>query len=258
MKNMFAIVSVPVCPMRKESAHRSEMVSQLLWGEWGTVLEETTDFVRIRHQYDQYEGWCQRSQLWLNDTAPAAGSELTADWVNTIDVYGEPMQVSFGTPLDLADDPVLSARYGIGYSGNRLTPYPERSPALIEQLGKQFINTAYLWGGRSVFGIDCSGFVQQIYRCFGIPLPRDAYQQAELGEVVGFLQETIPGDLAFFDNAEGRITHVGILLTPDRIIHASGQVRIDRIDSMGIVNTRTGERTHQLRLVKRVPNPQKP
>ena len=113
------------------------------------------------------------------------------------------------------------------------------------------LHTAYVWGGRSAFGIDCSGFTQLVFKSFGIVLFRDAYQQATQGEVVGFLQEAKTGDLAFFDNAEGRITHVGMLINEHEIIHASGKVRIDRIDSQGIVNVDTNERTHQLRIIKR-------
>jgi cell wall-associated NlpC family hydrolase len=82
-------------------------------------------------------------------------------------------------------------------------------------------------------------------------LPRDAYLQAAKGEAVGFLQETKCGDLAYFDNDEGRITHVGLLLTQDTIIHSSGKVRVDKIDNLGIVNSNTGERTHKLRIIKR-------
>ena len=107
-----------------------------------------------------------------------------------------------------------------------------------------------MWGGRSVFGIDCSGFVQQVYAYFNIQLPRDAYQQAGMGKDIGFLAETICGDLAYFDNKEGKITHVGIMLDAQTIIHASGRVRIDYIDQAGILNKETGERTHQLRIVK--------
>jgi cell wall-associated NlpC family hydrolase len=120
----------------------------------------------------------------------------------------------------------------------------------IKEKANTFLDTPYLWGGKSKCGIDCSGFCQQVFKIFGIVLPRDSYLQAELGEVVGFLEEARCGDLAFFDNEEGRITHVGILLGNNEIIHSSGKVRIDRIDHQGIINAETGVRTHRLRIIK--------
>lgn len=125
----------------------------------------------------------------------------------------------------------------------------------LNQVARRYLDVPYLWGGKSLFGIDCSGFCQQVFRQFGIKLPRDAYQQAEHGEVVGFLQEVVCGDLAFFDNEEGRITHVGMMLNIHEIIHSSGKVRIDKIDHQGIINSETGVRTHQLRIIKRYKKP---
>jgi len=109
-----------------------------------------------------------------------------------------------------------------------------------------------LWGGRSPFGIDCSGFTQMVYKLCGMPLKRDAWMQAEQGQDIHLLDETQPGDLAFFDNEEGRIIHVGILTTKNRIIHASGKVRLDSIDHQGIFNSETKRYTHNLRLLKRL------
>lgn len=125
----------------------------------------------------------------------------------------------------------------------------------MRQTALGYLDVPYLWGGKSKCGIDCSGFSQQVFKSFGIKLPRDAYQQAEMGEVVGFLLEAQCGDLAFFDNEEGRITHVGIMLNTDEIIHASGKVRIDKIDNQGIVHSETGARTHKLRIIKRYKKP---
>ena len=123
---------------------------------------------------------------------------------------------------------------------------------MVKMAALLYENVPYLWGGKSSFGIDCSGYVQQVCKLFGKPLPRDAYQQAAHGEVVHFLQEAQCGDLAFFDNEEGNIVHVGILFSAGEIIHASGKVRVDDIDSFGIVNRATGQRTHKLRVIKRV------
>jgi cell wall-associated NlpC family hydrolase len=115
-----------------------------------------------------------------------------------------------------------------------------------------YLNSPYLWGGRTPFGIDCSGYSQIVYRMCGVDLPRDASQQAEVGDRLSFIEEATPGDLAFFDNNEGRITHVGILLGDNKIIHASGKVRVDRIDHQGIFNDEMHDYSHHLRLITRV------
>ena len=120
---------------------------------------------------------------------------------------------------------------------------------LIEN-AMMYLNSPYLWGGRTPFGIDCSGLSQMVYRLNGIDLPRDADEQAEVGTTLSFVEESDPGDLAFFDNAEGKIVHVGIILENNHIVHASGKVRIDRIDQQGIFNTDLGNHTHKLRLIK--------
>ncbi len=245
---------VPVSPMRRESTHRAEMVSELLFGEYAEVLEKTKDFTRIRGLYDGYEGWCQSNQLAAVDNISTTGNSLSAEWASVIDCNGQPMHISLGTPLDILNDG--KAQIGtnqFAYTGKTLDPSQASfNTEALTGIAMQYLNTPYLWGGRSVFGIDCSGFAQQVFRFFDQPLPRDAYQQVDKGEVVGFLAEARKGDLAYFDNEEGRITHVGILLGPDTIIHASGKVRIDKIDSMGIMNVETGERTHKLRIIKRV------
>jgi gamma-D-glutamyl-L-lysine dipeptidyl-peptidase len=252
----FVVCIVPVSPMRKEASHQSEMVNELLFGEIAESLEETNGFCKLRSLYDDYEGWCQAGQLVSVDFNGLLPSNdiLTADWVSQIDINGSPMHLPLGSSLLVwPGGKGVTGNYSISYSVNiRETEKTIITPELIKKFSLLFLNTPYLWGGKSVFGIDCSGFVQQVYRMLNKKLPRDAYQQAVIGESVGFLQEAICGDLAFFDNEEGRINHVGLLLNADTIIHASGKVRIDKIDNMGIVNAETGERTHKLRIVKRV------
>ncbi|MES2371240.1 MAG: C40 family peptidase [Bacteroidota bacterium] len=251
----FVICMVPAAPMRKEDAHRSEMVSQLLFGEIAEVLEETKVFTKLRCLYDGYEGWCQSSQLSGIEASQVNtnGKELTNNWVTPIEFNGNTMQLSLGSSLGLLQNGKASVdKYSFSYAGKTWNPVEAViTEEALTQRAFQYLNTPYLWGGRSVFGIDCSGFVQQVYHFFNQPLLRDAYLQAGEGEVVGFLQETKCGDLAFFDNEEGRITHVGMLLNADTIIHSSGKVRVDKIDNMGIINSDTGERTHKLRIIKR-------
>ena len=254
-KMSFVTPIVPVTPMRLEASHRSEMVSQLLFGESASILETGKDFIKVSSLYDDYIGWIQKSQLVEITEAQAllGNGLLNGDVLRAITCNGAPMQVSFGSPLHFFEHGSAKiGSYEFHYEGKFWNPAEAQfNEATLKWVSHQFLNTAYLWGGRSIFGIDCSGLTQQVFRFLAIKLPRDAYQQAALGEVVGFLQEAKCGDLAFFDNAEGKITHVGIMLDNASIIHASGKVRIDAIDNMGIINSDTGERTHQLRIVKR-------
>ena len=127
-----------------------------------------------------------------------------------------------------------------------------KSSVLLERVAMRYLNAPYLWGGRSPFGIDCSGFTQMVFKFTGIKLLRDAYLQAEQGTVINFIEESQPGDLAFFTNEEGRITHVGIILKDQQIIHASGKVRIDKIDHFGIYSATQKKYSHQLKIIKRM------
>jgi gamma-D-glutamyl-L-lysine dipeptidyl-peptidase len=252
----YAVCRVPVAPLRAEAAHKSEMVSQLLLAEAGLVLEEAKDFVKLQSLFDGYEGWCQRTQVVLvaDWSREEPQQQYTSDWINKVTINGVPAQVPMGVPvLSEANAALLHAQLRIDYSQATIWNTAGAVPTsnAIEKRAFPFLNTPYLWGGRSVFGIDCSGFTQMVFRFFNIALLRDAYLQAAQGDVVGFLQQARCGDLAFFDNAEGRITHVGILLNPFEILHASGNVRIDKIDNAGIVNVDLIMRTHQLRIIKR-------
>lgn len=253
---VYLVCCVPVAPLRAEPSHKSEMVSQLLFGEAGILQEETRDFIKIKCLHDGYEGWCQRIQLasgvgYEPDARPAV---FVGDWTDKVSINGTTAFVSMGTPViapahvDITIGPYRIS-YLIASPWNAATARPTAEG--IYARAARYLNTPYLWGGRSVFGIDCSGFAQMVLRFFNIPLLRDAHMQATQGESIGFLQEARCGDLAFFDDEEGMITHVGILLNEQEIIHAAGKVRIDKIDNAGIVNTDTHQRTHKLRIIKR-------
>ena len=250
-----AICCVPVGPLRAEPSHRTEMVSQLIFGECCEVLEQIKEWSRVRVKYDEYEGWCTSVHLTEIDGKEyeSVGS-LTPEWVASLEYNGHPMMVPMGSHMTAMKNGRAQWRKNqVHYKGKTWEPGDQEADAkAIRQLTLKFLNIPYLWGGKSVFGIDCSGYAQTVYKFLGIPILRDAWQQATQGEPVGFLEETKTGDLAFFDNEEGRITHVGILLKPNEIIHASGKVRIDKIDNMGIVQSDTNLRTHHLRLIKRV------
>jgi hypothetical protein len=252
-----AICCVPVSPLRSEASHRTEMVSQLVFGECCEILEQTKEnWTRVHLRYDGYEGWCQSAQITAIDEAgyENSGQMLAPGWVETLDYNGHPMRVPMGSHLGSLKNGRADWRNNqVQWNGNLWDPAAAPADAAsIRQLVCQFLNTPYLWGGKTVFGADCSGFTQTVFKFLNIPLLRDAYQQATQGESVGFLEEAQLGDLAFFGSEDGKITHVGILLNAGEIIHSSGKVRIDKIDNMGIVQSESFRRTHPLRVIKRL------
>ena len=259
----YAGCCVPVSAIRNEPSHRSEMISQLLFGECCTLLEYGADnlptgqagWVRIKCRYDDYEGWCQQSHLVAigEEIFLQADKELTDGWVNEIDYNGHNMHVPLGSSLtSLKRGKAFWRKNSIQYAGKVWKPLGVKiTSKMIKQVAFKFLNTSYLWGGRSVFGIDCSGYSQMVYKFLNVPLPRDARYQAEKGDTVKSLKEAVCGDLAFFDNEDGKITHVGIILNNREIIHSSGKVRLDKIDNEGIVNLETKQRTHKLKIIKR-------
>lgn len=241
---------VSVCPVRETPNHRTEMSSQLLLGEQVHVLDRSVEgWLQIRSIHDGYEGWCQAIQLAeLNPpvTEPAGYFDRELGFAN---VNGQPMPVFMGTPV--YESTLTAGVFSISFTGLSIQADPADKHLQVQELALQYLNSPYLWGGRTFAGIDCSGFAQMVYRQLGIHLLRDAYLQAGEGESVGFLQEVEPGDLAFFDEPDGRITHVGILLNDHEIIHSSGKVRIDDIDHDGIISRDQKRRTHRLRIIKR-------
>jgi cell wall-associated NlpC family hydrolase len=232
------------------------MVSQLLFGETCVTLEKTRDrWVRVRCLYDGYEGWCQEGHVLEGEEEHLSQSPglLAGDLVNELGFNGGKMIIPLGSVLTGLNNGKLEwKQHNLYYKGTVFNPAEaSKDEATIRAIAFKFLNTAYLWGGKSVFGVDCSGFTQTLYKFLGVQLWRDAYQQATQGEVIGFLQEARCGDLAFFDNDEGRITHVGVLLNDHEIIHASVKVRVDKIDNFGIMHAERFERTHKLRIIRR-------
>jgi gamma-D-glutamyl-L-lysine dipeptidyl-peptidase len=252
----FVVSIASVCPMRKEPSHRSEMVSQLLFGEFAGVVEKQKDFTRVRCLYDGYEGWCQSSQLEFADSSMETVQFLLTLTDSVLVGEDTSIPIHFGSPVyGGADDEISFGTRPVYYTvgdkkiWNAATEVCD--PAQIRSVAENYLGTSYLWGGKSVFGIDCSGFVQQVYKFFGVRLLRDAYLQAEQGEAV-FYNDIQFGDLAFFKNENDRITHVGLMLDGYQIIHASGRVRIDELRTDGIYSSETGDRSHVLHSIRRV------
>ena len=245
-------------PLRAEASDRAELVNVVLFGETFEILEKQVKWSRIRLHHDLYEGWIDNLQY----------QELSAEDFNLIQsadrhVCSETVQllqaedaakstlIPQGSVLPLFDGKTTAVGGQVFKFEGEQTKGTGTREALVHT-AFSYLNAPYLWGGRTPFGIDCSGFTQMVYRQYGSSIPRDASQQAKKGETLSFLEECLPGDLAFFDNSEGAITHVGIVLEDGKIIHASGRVRVDGLDHSGIYNAELGRHTHKLRVLKRL------
>lgn len=252
----YAFVNVPAAPVRRKPMHRKEMINQLLFGEAVQVLKTKDDlWVKIRGLHDGYEGWITTTQLEETDelTATAGSSFAAMDLLNTLIVENKIINIPVGSSLPFfADGKGRLGKTVYEFEG-KVLKRDEQQPgtALVKQLTQPWLNAPYLWGGRTPLGVDCSGFVQVVFKLMGIDMPRDAWQQAQEGRPVKKFSEARTGDLAFFSSKED-ITHVGILLDNAEIIHASGKVRTDAIDKKGIISADTGETTLKLRAVRRL------
>ena len=254
MVPQFAICTVYAAPLRAAATHRAEQVSQLLWGETARILEEgEKGWCRVRCLWDGYEGWCTAGQLTqISTEAARAGAPYLVTSLKSTLVFEEGHEA----PLPLGAALWGARTIGGGTFKGRKERFTTLSASekcpVTEAL--RYREAPYMWGGRSPAGIDCSGLVQMAFKLCGQAVPRDASQQAETGETVDFLQHARRGDVAFFDNEEGRIIHVGLLLDGAHILHAtdtSGRVVTDRIDGEGIVSVQLRRRTHRLRLIRR-------
>ena len=258
---MFGICNQSIVPCRSEAGHRSEMVTQLLFGEHFTIVEETEEWLPIITAYDTYDCWISNKQYLSikEETFKKLQSEHQP-------LCAEPMQliqdkntsgffpIVAGSTLPFLTKNTMQVENSLyEFSGEYVLPNEDTiARNKIISTGFNYLNSPYLWGGRSFFGIDCSGFTQIVFKLNGFKLPRDASQQALLGLPLSFVEEAQAGDLAFFDNEEGKIIHVGIILDDAKIVHASGKVRVDKLDHYGIFNVDTKRYSHHLRVIKRI------
>ena len=253
----FGICILNAIPLRKEADDKSEMVSQILLGETFTITDSDNNWFKVNLDFDNYEGWIYINQInELSETEYLKIKESNLYTLNELitfltDQNNNLQTISLGASLPLFKDNIFQISDKI-FEMEGMVNHGELLKSNLVKTAHLFLNTPFLWGGRTPFGIDCSGFTQMVYKVNGYSLFRDAYQQANQGEVLSFIEESEPGDLAFFDNEEGEIIHVGIILANNYIIHCDGKVRIDRLDHSGIYNVDTKRHTHNLRIMKKV------
>ncbi len=273
------ICLIGTAALRKVADHRSEMVNQLLFGDIVLITDSKKEWIFVETLEDGYQGWIARNQLHALDESDFLRLEQSNRFITT-SMYGVVKVTAPAKELDdieanISGDPaenkpvdsfIISAGSTFYASSNGKMSVPgllfeykgeytivtTKTRSLIPEYALRFRSVPYLWGGRSVFGVDCSGFTQLIHKMAGISIARDSFMQAREGETIHLIGEAEPGDLVFFDNEEEIITHTGILLGQNTVIHAHGKVRIDRIDHQGIFNTDINKYSHNLRIIKRI------
>ena len=246
----YGICNLSIVPLRIEPSDTCELVSQVLYGEVFKVLEQRKSWSRIRLAYDKYEGWIDNKQ-YIEITADNYETVISQDHILSTDL----IEYVQDDAEQLYTIPLGSSLNGLDllnhtFDGNASSEKKDKSNLI--KTAFLYLNAPYLWGGKTPFGIDCSGFTQMVYKLNGYHLLRDASQQATQGHALSFIEESEPGDLAFFDNAEGNIIHVGIIMEDNYIIHSHGKVRIDRLDHSGIYNADKRSHTHKLRVIKKI------
>jgi hypothetical protein len=246
----YGICNLSIVPVRSEPSDTCELVSQVIYGEIFKVLEQRKSWSKIRLAYDAYEGWIDNKQY----------VEITEDSYKSLKSEGHVLSMDLIEYIEDEKQQLLTIPIGASLNGLNLLKHKFNGRSTTKKHSKEnlietafmYLNAPYLWGGKTPFGIDCSGFTQMVYKLNGYNLFRDASQQATQGIALSFIEESEPGDLAFFDNNEGQIIHVGIIMENNYIIHAHGKVRIDRLDHFGIYNTDKNTHTHRLRVIKKI------
>ena len=251
MSLKYAYCKVSISPVRLENKDQSEIVTQLLFGEVFQIEEIDGSWCKILTFYDNYPGWIDVKHFkpltekefnrWMDGVSyeKSIYRNLITPWGKQRIVKGSFIPFACDLPFKIGSD-----EFQLEEAFENITSDS------IYDIATEYLNSPYLWGGKTPFGIDCSGLTQTVFRFSGINLPRDASQQAEHGMKIDFTDHQ-SGDVAFFHNMSGKITHVGILNGKGQIIHASGCVRIDTITFEGIVNNDSNELTHKLNCIKR-------
>ena len=255
----YGVCRLSVVPVRREPAHTSELVTQLLFGDHYEVSERSKDgkWLMIRIHFDLYTGWIDSKQHHLISRDyfqyfSDAEFKITTDISSTLLYNKAPITVLMGSVMPISSTELFKMEEQFAFNGEAKNLGQKREYEYLRSTALKYLNAPYLWGGKTPFGIDCSGFTQMVFRICGYLLLRDAFQQSSQGKPVDNLAESKPGDLVFFSNDKGRISHTGILIGPDKIIHASGRVRIDSLDDKGIRGNDPTVYTHNLSHIRRI------
>jgi len=254
----FGVCRLSLVPIRVEGSDKAELTTQLLFGEHYEVIAVSKDkkWLKIRIHFDQYEGWLDARQHHSItkdhfDYINRADFKISTDITTSILYNKIPLSILMGSIIPISGSELFKMEEQFAFNGESKSLGQKRDAEFLKLTAKKYLNAPYQWGGKSPFGIDCSGFVQLVFKINGYRLSRDASQQAKQGKAV-ILKDIQAGDLVFFTNKEGQVVHVGIFIGDDKIIHASGKVRIDHLNEEGILHSESKVYTHTFAFVRRI------
>lgn len=241
-------------PLRSGPSHKTEMLSQILFGEKYSITDKAGSWFKIETHFDKYSGWIDSDHLQHSQVESAAGGHVLNRSLLCYKNDKSKMVLEAGCEIFNPDfdKKIFFAGKNQYTTGNEFSSSFISTDDSLSDSALKYINSPYIWGGRIPSGIDCSGLTQLVYKMKGIPIPRDSWKQAEAGKTVEFIDQAEAGDLVFFDNDRGKISHVGMILSRGLVIHASGRVRIDSIDHQGIFKPEIGGYSHKLRMIRRI------
>ena len=247
----YGICHLSVIPMRSMPDQVAELVTQLLFGEHYKVLESRKNWSRVKTVFDKCEGWIMNNQLTFipEDEYLALESSSSLKYVTELISFVEDSN-KMVTPILIGSSIPDTSSLPVTFDGK--TVQGEQLKERLVKTALLYLNSPELKGGKSPFGIDSAGLAQLVYKINGYHLLRTAESQSKQGTALSFVEESEAGDLAFFDNTNGEIDHVGIIMDNNYVIHVNGKVRIDRIDHTGIFNNDLRTYTHQLRVIKKI------
>lgn len=241
-------------PLRSGPSHKSEMLSQVLFGEKYKILDKSGSWMKIETVFDNYTGWIDIDHIQNTEDTGSSDRHVLNRSLLCFRDDNTKLVLEAGCEIynpDFEKKTFTAGKDNFTTTEEFSSRFVTSNDSLADTAMK-FINSPYIWGGRIPSGIDCSGFTQLIYKIHGISIPRDSWQQAESGKAIDFIDTAEPGDLVLFDNDRRKICHVGMILSKGLVIHASGRVRIDSIDHQGIFKPEINGYSHKLRTIRRV------